>query len=130
MYVPLCDALPAGSSLEDCSGDLACSQPTETCVEFAQAFGATGATSKEFRCVDQPGTVAAGGFCAPDGTTPGEQCETAYCLPEGDGFTGYCSRLCNTDSDCTSLGMTCQDRPLIERKSGGDVTLRVCAKSG
>ena len=133
IYVPLCDLVNGTDSLEDCSGDYACGEATEACLQFVQAFGAAGPVTKEFHCAESTGTAKFNASCNLTGEDPpaNELCEDIYCAPDAKEDSGYCTKLCDTDEDCAggSDDMVCDGRVIFERKSGDNVELKICAKA-
>jgi len=141
VYVPLCRPASAETSpLTDCSADFKCGA-NEACQAIGVAAGATGPAKAEFLCLGagipdaqgafQPSTAKMGDSCdiTFESNSPGDFCETNYCLPDAGDDKGYCGGLCKEDSDCTGAGLVCDDFILIDRiGTDNDVATKVCRK--
>ncbi|MBI5611356.1 MAG: hypothetical protein HY902_20960, partial [Deltaproteobacteria bacterium] len=123
LYLPVCLPQPAGSSLADCGGTLACA-PSESCQPFAIALGPDAAAKVEYRCVkawvSPVAQKKAGDLCNPSaGPTEPAECASRLCLPDAQTGKGYCSALCKTGADCGTLDkMQCDTgHQMIPRQS-------------
>lgn len=108
-YIPICRPINPGSSLADCAVTKKCTDKTEFCRPQTVSLGPDKANIKvEYRCLKLPTdanknlteTKKVGEACtiSADPNAPLE-CLSTICAYE-TAKTGYCSGMCNSDSDC------------------------------
>lgn len=126
IYVPLCLPTLTSNSLTDCSASKACTGANEACLGFSVAAGPDKAAKVEYSCMSVANAATQANPNPPQPTkNVGEecdlesdftQCKTAYCIEGQKAGKGYCSRVCNEDTDCGS-GMICdKGHTMIQRE--------------
>ncbi len=131
VFIPHCILVHEDSTTKDCAADKKCAG-SEACMAFAIATGPDQAAKVEHLCVAQATKeipadklLATGAICDPNKANPG--CKGGYCLP-GNSASGYCSRTCNTDTDCGG-GTKCVERVLVPRADKAKAaTAMLCMK--
>jgi hypothetical protein len=114
LYLPACRLTNGKSTLVDCSKTKTCSDASQACRSYSVAFGPDKAITTEYWCTwnqnssnNPPVTGNVGDPC--DLESNDYLCKGGYCLRDTKAGTGYCSGVCNKDSDCGSSkdGMFC-----------------------
>lgn len=118
VYVPLCVPFEEKANpLTDCSGTKKCGA-AQTCWAFPVATGPDKKANVDFLCISNQNSptqqnqtppqpnLDLGAECDLEATF--QQCKSRLCLPSNKPGKGYCSAMCNADSDCSgSKGMFC-----------------------
>ncbi|MEY3011517.1 MAG: hypothetical protein RIT45_252 [Pseudomonadota bacterium] len=139
IYVPLCLPTVTTNSLTDCGTSKACTGANEACLGFPVASGPDKVAKVEYSCmsVANAPTQADPNPPQPNKNVGEEcdlesdytQCKTAYCLESDVTGKGYCSRVCNEDTDC-GTGMVCdKGHMMIQRKDPSKAAyMPICKK--
>lgn len=143
-FIPVCVPTNPNSSLSDCSKDKTCTKANEACLGYAITMSVDKPTKMEYLCSfvgnsptqanqnpPQP-TKKVGEECDLEATL--NECTTGYCMPDVKNGKGYCSRVCNENSDCpTSDSMSCNKDyariPRPDKANAGLMPLCMKAKS-
>ena len=141
-YIPVCMPTNPQSSLDDCSTSKLCSKESEACIGYAISMSVHLKSKVEYWC----GSVAHSPTTAdPNPPQPTKnvgdecdleaslnECKTGYCMPGSKTGKGYCSRVCNTNTDCGNKdGMICNtDYQRIERPNKDNAAVMpLCMKA-
>ncbi len=120
-YVPACYPVNAKSLMTDCSASKLCPQSDQACIGYGISMSADQPSKVEHLCVyngnanAQPPSLPVGAQCNLQSSIL--QCADGYCLADTTTGKGYCSRVCNSNTDCGNQdGMLCnQSYQVLER---------------
>ena len=141
-YVPVCVPTNTKSALTDCSQTKLCAQAEQACIGYPVSMSVDKPSKVEYWCgyIGNAATATNPNPPAPNKKVGDEcnleasvnECATGYCMPDTANGKGYCSRVCNSNTDCGSKdGMICnvEYQRIIRPEKKNAAVMPLCMKA-